>query len=212
MFSETAFAQAAAGGASDFQAQLTQFLPLILIAGVFYFLLIRPQQQRAKKLKEQVAAMRRGDKIITAGGIIASVSRVLNDEEVEVEIAAGVKVRVLRSTVTTVLAKTEPAGKGGKKDLTTTEIEDAIVEIDETSEANANADAAVKKRRNAKSKSSEAKSSDAKTTEAKLAEVKAAAAPKPDAAPAVESETPAEPKISAEPKIPAEPKSTDTPN
>jgi len=135
MLFSTAFAQTA-GGASDFQSTLQQFLPLILIAGVFYFLLIRPQQQRAKQLKAAVAALRRGDKIVTAGGIIASVSRVINDDEVEVEIAQNVKIRVVRSTISTILSKPEPA-KGGKaeKDIPTKAIEDAIEEIDAEAEA-----------------------------------------------------------------------------
>jgi len=81
MFFSTAFAQTAAGGGSDFQAQLIQFAPLIMIAGVFYFLLIRPQQTRAKQLKTAVAALRRGDKIVTAGGVIASISRVVDDKK-----------------------------------------------------------------------------------------------------------------------------------
>lgn len=151
MLFSTAFAQTAAGG-SDFQAQLVQFAPLIMIAGVFYFLLIRPQQQRAKQLKTALAALRRGDKIVTAGGIIASVSRVINDDEVEAEIAPGVKARVLRSTISTILSKPEPAGKGGKdkaepKDVSTQLIEGEVNEIDAAADANATADAGSKKRR-----------------------------------------------------------------
>jgi preprotein translocase subunit YajC len=169
MLFSSAFAQTAAGGGSDFQAQLTQFLPLILIAGVFYFLLIRPQQQKVKQLKAQQSALRRGDRVITAGGIIATVARVINDEELELEIAAGVKVRVVRSTISTILAKPEPAGKdGGKeksaktdakaeakdknKDIATREIEGAE-QIDATAEANAETDAegAAKRRPSTKS-------------------------------------------------------------
>ena len=134
MLFSTAFAQTAAGGGSDFQAQLVQFAPLIMIAGVFYFLLIRPQQQRAKQLKTAVAALRRGDKIVTAGGIIASITRVINDDEIEAEIAPGVKARILRSTITTILSKPEPAGKGGKsaepKDAPGQVIEGEANEID----------------------------------------------------------------------------------
>ena len=147
MLFSTAFAQTAAGGGSDFQAQLVQFAPLIMIAGVFYFLLIRPQQQRAKQLKTAVAALRRGDKIVTAGGIIASITRVINDDEIEAEIAPGVKARILRSTITTILSKPEPA-KGGKssepKDVPSQLIEGEINEIDTATEANADA---PKKRR-----------------------------------------------------------------
>lgn len=150
MLFSTAFAQTAAGGGSDFQAQLVQFAPLIMIAGVFYFLLIRPQQQRAKQLKTAVAALRRGDKIVTAGGIIASISRVINEDEIEAEIAPGVKARILRSTITTILSKPEPATKGGKpaagKDVASQLIEGEINEIDAAADANASADAPKKRR------------------------------------------------------------------
>jgi preprotein translocase subunit YajC len=171
MLFSTAFAQTAAGGGSDFQAQLVQFAPLIMIAGVFYFLLIRPQQQRAKQLKTALAALRRGDKIVTAGGIIASISRVINDDEIEAEIAPGVKARILRSTISTILSKPEPAGKGGKsaepKDVPTQLIEGEINEIDAA--ADANADAASKKRR-APTKAAAAKAAEVKAAEAKPAE------------------------------------------
>jgi preprotein translocase subunit YajC len=113
MFTSTAYAQTAIFG-SDFQAQLQGFLPIILIIGVFYFLLIRPQQQKLKQLKLSQANLRRGDKIVTAGGVIGTVARVINDEEVEVQIAEAVKVRIVRSTISTILAKTEPAGKDAK--------------------------------------------------------------------------------------------------
>jgi preprotein translocase subunit YajC len=82
----------------------TQFLPLILIFGVFYFLLIRPQQTRAKQMKAMLAALRRGDRVVTAGGILATVQRVKEgSDEVEVDIAPNVRVTVVRDTITTVL-------------------------------------------------------------------------------------------------------------
>jgi len=87
---------------------LQQFFPFIIVIGIFYFLLIRPQQQKAKQLKAQLSELRRGDNIITAGGIIGTVARVVNDDELSVEIAEGVRVRVLRSTVTGITAKGEP--------------------------------------------------------------------------------------------------------
>ncbi|MCB1365117.1 MAG: preprotein translocase subunit YajC [Rhodobacteraceae bacterium] len=86
-----------------------QFLPLILIFAIMYFLLIRPQQKKVKEHKAMVDALRRGDQVITQGGIIGKVAKVKDDGEVEVEIADGVKVRVVRSTVAQVLNKTEPA-------------------------------------------------------------------------------------------------------
>ncbi|MFH1803595.1 MAG: preprotein translocase subunit YajC [Pseudomonadota bacterium] len=88
---------------------LTSFLPLILIFVVFYFLLIRPQQKKQKQHKEMLAAIRRGDKIVTAGGIIGTVAKVIGDDEVSVEIAEGVKVKVARGMISAVLSKTEPA-------------------------------------------------------------------------------------------------------
>lgn len=86
-----------------------QFLPLILIFAIMYFLLIRPQQKKVKQHQAMVAALRRGDQVVTQGGVIGKVSKVKDDNEVEVEIAEGVKVRVVRGTITQVINKTEPA-------------------------------------------------------------------------------------------------------
>lgn len=107
MFATPAYAQSAAGGL----AGIGQFLPLILIFAIMYFLLIRPQQKKAKEHKTMVAALRRGDQVVTQGGLIGKVSKVKEDNEVEVEIASGVKVRVVQSTIATVLNKTEPVEK-----------------------------------------------------------------------------------------------------
>jgi preprotein translocase subunit YajC len=96
-------------GIFDNQSALIQFLPLVLIFVVFYFLLIRPQQRKAKDHKTMLDALRRGDRVVTGGGIIGTVARVENPEEVTVEIADGVRVRVLRSTISSVLAKPDPA-------------------------------------------------------------------------------------------------------
>jgi preprotein translocase subunit YajC len=86
-----------------------QFVPLILIFAIMYFLLIRPQQKKLKEHQAMVAALRRGDQVVTQGGMIGKVTKVKEDNEIEVEIAEGVKVRVIRSTITQVLNKTEPA-------------------------------------------------------------------------------------------------------
>ena len=111
MFVPPAYAQAAAGdGGSGFEA----FLPLILIFGVFYVLLIRPQQKKMKEHKVTLSAIRRGDKVVTGGGIVGTVTKVIDDLEITVEIADGVKVRVQRGLISTVLSKTEPV-KGDKK-------------------------------------------------------------------------------------------------
>lgn len=100
-----AFAQAAGGGAGG---GLAGFLPFILIIVVFYFLLIRPQQKRMKQHKEMVGALRRGDVIVTAGGLIGKIAKV-EDDEVQVDLADGVRVKVVRSTITDVRSRTEPA-------------------------------------------------------------------------------------------------------
>ena len=86
-----------------------QFVPLILIFAIMYLLLIRPQQKKAKEHQAMVAALRRGDQVVTAGGIMGKVSKVKDEREVELGIATGVNVRVVRNTITQVVSKTEPA-------------------------------------------------------------------------------------------------------
>jgi preprotein translocase subunit YajC len=108
MFVSTAFAQEAMPGAGAPDAML-QLLPIVLIFVVFYFLLIRPQQKKVKQHKEMLGALRRGDRIVTGGGIIGTITKVVDDDEVQVEIAEGVRVRVQRPAISGVLAKTEPA-------------------------------------------------------------------------------------------------------
>ena len=104
MFVTPAYAQAA--GASS---AITSFVPLILIFAIMYFLLIRPQQKKVKEHRAMVEALRKGDQVVTQGGIHGKVTRVKEGDEVEVEIATGVTVRVVRSTIVQVLSKTEPA-------------------------------------------------------------------------------------------------------
>jgi preprotein translocase subunit YajC len=86
-----------------------QFLPLILIFAIMYFLLIRPQQKKMKEHQKMVSDLRRGDQVVTQGRLIGKVAKVKDDNELEVELAEGVKVRVVRSTIAQVLSKTEPA-------------------------------------------------------------------------------------------------------
>ena len=86
-----------------------QLVPLILIFGIMYFLLIRPQQKKAKEHQAMVTSLRRGDQVVTQGGLIGKVSKVKDDNEIEVEVSDGGKVRVVQSTITQVLSKTEPA-------------------------------------------------------------------------------------------------------
>ena len=118
MFISTAWAQAAGGngGFGGLFGGLEGLLPLVLIFGVFYFLLIRPQQKKAKAHREMLSNLRRGDRVITGGGIFGTITKVVSDQEVVVQIAEAVKVRVARGTITDVLAKTEPvrAEKGDK--------------------------------------------------------------------------------------------------
>ena len=88
-------------------AGIGQFIPLILIFVIFYFFLIRPQQKRAKDHKAMVAALKRGDEVITSGGIIGTVDKVMEDDRIEVLISDNVKVQVIRSTITSLLKKEE---------------------------------------------------------------------------------------------------------
>lgn len=111
MFISPAYAQSAGVGGFDIMA----LLPLVAIMVIFYFLLIRPQQKQAKKHREMLAALRRGDRIITSGGIIGTITKVNSDSELTVEIAEGVRVRVARGMVADVTAKTEPGKADGSK-------------------------------------------------------------------------------------------------
>ena len=86
---------------------IAQFIPLILIFVIFYFFLIRPQQKRVKEHKEMVNSLKRGDEIITSGGIIGIVDRVMEDDRIEVLLGDNVKVQIIKSTITSMLKKTE---------------------------------------------------------------------------------------------------------
>ncbi|MFN3687420.1 preprotein translocase subunit YajC [Salinarimonas sp.] len=101
-----AYAQAAGGGGGDIFLQL---LPFILIFVIMWFLIIRPQQKRVKAHQEMVKALRRGDQIVTSGGLVGKISKVIDDAEIEVEVADGVRVRVIRGMVAEVRTKGEPA-------------------------------------------------------------------------------------------------------
>jgi preprotein translocase subunit YajC len=108
MFSTPIYAQAAGGAAAAGpEAFLLQLLPLVMILVVFYFLLIRPQQKRVKEHQERVGGLRRGDTVVTSGGIIGKVTKVAEDE-VTVEIAPNVSVRVIKSTIGEIRGKGEP--------------------------------------------------------------------------------------------------------
>ena len=86
---------------------IAQFIPLILIFVIFYFFLIRPQQKRVKDHKSMVASLKRGDEVITSGGIIGTIDRVMEDDRIEVTIGDNTKVQIIRSTITSLLKKEE---------------------------------------------------------------------------------------------------------
>ena len=88
---------------------IAQFLPLILIFAIMYFLLIRPQQKKMKEHQKMVEGLRRGDVVITQGGLIGKVLKVKENNELDVELNEGVKVRVVQNTIAQVVSKTEPA-------------------------------------------------------------------------------------------------------
>ncbi|MEL6921226.1 MAG: preprotein translocase subunit YajC [Pseudomonadota bacterium] len=115
MFITPAYAQAgAAPGGSDL---LITLLPFVLIFVIMYFLIIRPQRQQMKKREEMLSAIRRNDTVVTGGGIVGKVTKVVDDNEVEVEIAQNTKIRVMRSMLADVRVKGEPAAANdsGKK-------------------------------------------------------------------------------------------------
>jgi preprotein translocase subunit YajC len=100
-----AYAQGVGGVSPELMYQL---LPFVLIFVIMYFLILRPQQKRAKSHQEMVKNLRRGDSLITSGGLVGKVTKVVDDDQVEIEIADGVRVRQVRSMVADVRAKSEP--------------------------------------------------------------------------------------------------------
>jgi preprotein translocase subunit YajC len=100
-----AFAQAAGG---DTNSMLVSLLPFVLIFVIMYFLILRPQQKRVKQHQELVKNVRRGDTVITSGGLIGKVTKVVDDDTLEIEVADGVKIRQLRQMISDVRAKGEP--------------------------------------------------------------------------------------------------------
>jgi preprotein translocase subunit YajC len=105
MFVTPAFAQAAPLGGDNL---LMTMLPFALIFVIMYFLILRPQQKRVKEHSELVKNLRRGDTVVTSGGLVGKVTKVVDDDQIEVEISDGVRVRQMRSMVTSVRAKGEP--------------------------------------------------------------------------------------------------------
>ncbi len=115
MFISQAWAQAGGAGGGDF---LVQLFPLILIFVVFYFLLIRPQQAKIKAQREMLAGVKRGDRVVTGGGIVGLVTKVISDNEIQVEIAEGVRVRLVKQTITDIVSRGESVrgAKDGDED------------------------------------------------------------------------------------------------
>jgi preprotein translocase subunit YajC len=113
MFISNAYAQTAAGG-DPTSGIIMQILPLVLVFVVFYFLLIRPQQQARKRHMDMVAALKKGDVVVTSGGLIGKVKS-LQDDEVRLELAPNVDVRVIRATIAEVRSKTDPAPANDSK-------------------------------------------------------------------------------------------------
>jgi preprotein translocase subunit YajC len=108
MFSTPAFAQGIFGGAGGEGGMLMSLLPFALIFVIMYFLILRPQQKRVKQHQALIKAVRRGDTVITNGGLIGKVTKVIDDDQIEVEIGDGVRIRQVRSMITDVRAKGEP--------------------------------------------------------------------------------------------------------
>lgn len=107
MFITPAFAQT--GGTADLLGgPIGSILPFVLIFVIMYFLIIRPQQQRAKTHREMVQNVRRGDTVVTSGGLIGKVTKIVDDKEVQVEIAENTRVRLTRGSISDVLTKSEP--------------------------------------------------------------------------------------------------------
>ncbi len=105
MFISPAYAQSAGG----FAEGAFQLLPIVLVMVIFYFLLIRPQQKRAKQHREMLMAVKRGDKIVTSGGLVGKIIKVTDDSDtVDIEIAKDVRVQVVRAMIADVRGKTEP--------------------------------------------------------------------------------------------------------
>lgn len=112
MFVTPAYAQGMGGGADIF----VSILPFVLIFVVMYFLIIRPQRLQMKKREEMIAAIRRGDTVVTGGGLVGKVSKVIDDRELEVDLGGGTKVTALRGTIVEVRVKGEPvANQNAKK-------------------------------------------------------------------------------------------------
>ena len=137
MFISTAYAQTAGAGSGGFGlGGLESMLPLVAIFVIFYFLLIRPQQRKAKEHKALLASVRRGDRVLTGGGILGLVTKVVDEFHVQVEIAEGVRVKILKSTIADIPSRTAPASAAStRRDDKRSEEDEADEEAEDESEA-----------------------------------------------------------------------------
>lgn len=99
---------------ASFNSTFTSFLPLIAIFAIMYFLLIRPQQKKAREHRHMVENLKRGDLVVTAGGLVGKVARVKDGDEIDIDLGEDIRVRVIRSTIARVMAKTEPLDSAAK--------------------------------------------------------------------------------------------------
>jgi len=138
MFISTAYAQTAGAGDGGLGGLtgLGSMLPLVAIFVIFYFLLIRPQQRKAKEHKALLASVRRGDRVLTGGGILGLVTKVVDEFHVQVEIAEGVRVKILKSTIADIPSRTAPASAAStRRDDKRSEEDEADEEAEDESEA-----------------------------------------------------------------------------
>ncbi len=111
MFISTAYAQGVGGGGGDFLGML---FPLVMIMAIFWFLLIRPQRKRMQEHQTLLAGLRRGDAVVTNGGIMGKVSKIVDENEVVLEVSDNVKMRFMKSAISEVRSKTEPVKDSAK--------------------------------------------------------------------------------------------------
>jgi len=111
MFITPAFAQAAGAAAGDTNSMLMSLLPFAMIFVIMYFLILRPQQRKAKEHSNLVKNIRRGDTVVTNGGLVGKVTKVVDDEQIEMEVSDGVRIRQMRQMIATVRSKGEPTSE-----------------------------------------------------------------------------------------------------
>lgn len=114
MFTTEAYANAPGIGGFDFMG----LMPIAFIFVIFYFLILRPQQKKMKEQQKMLSELRKGDRVITAGGLIGVIAKITSDQEVLLEIAENVRVRLLRSTIQQVMSKTEPVVMADEEEKT----------------------------------------------------------------------------------------------